>query len=187
MTVFGFSGSPRQGANTDRLVAAVLAGAAEAGATTRLLRPTDLAMQPCRACMWCRENRGCSIQDDFSPLWPELYEADALVIGSPVYMWQMTAQTKTLVDRLYPVLNADFSSRMSKRPKLALCFTQGHPDGNSFRPYFEHTAAMLRFLGFDVQPPLSATGTRAPDAIEAQTELLARARALGRSLVVPQA
>ncbi len=183
MMVFGFSGSPRRGANTDRLVAAVLAGAAEAGSTTRLLRPADMDMRPCRACMWCRENRGCSIRDEFSPLWPEFYEADAFVIGSPVYMWQMTAQAKTLIDRLYPVMNSDFSTRLAKKPKLALCFTQGHPDGGFFRPYFEHTAQMLRFLGFDVLPPLSATGTRAPDAIEAQTDLLDQARALGRSLV----
>jgi multimeric flavodoxin WrbA len=183
MVVFGFSGSPRQNANTDRLVQAVLAGAASAGADTRFLRPQDMDMRPCRACMWCRQNRGCAIADDFSLLWPGLYEADALVIGSPVYMWQMTAQAKTLVDRLYPVLNADFSSRLAKKPKLALCFTQGHPDGDFFKPYFEHTAQMLRFLGFDVQPTLSAVGTRAPDAIEAQTDLLEKARNMGRSLV----
>lgn len=182
MVVFGFSGSPRRHANTDRLVQTVLAGAAEAGADIRFFRPQDMDLRPCRACMWCRENCGCSIEDQFSPLWPELYEADALVIGSPVYMWQMSAQAKTLVDRLYPVLNPDFSSRLAKNPKLVLCFTQGHPDGGFFKPYFAHTAQMLRFLGFDVLPPLAAVGTRAPEAIEVQSELLEQARAMGRCL-----
>jgi len=182
-TVYGFSGSPRPGANTDHLVSAVLEGAAAAGAETRLLRVQDMNMRPCCACMWCRENRGCAMKDDFSPLWPALFEADAFVIGSPVFMWQMTAQTKTLVDRLYPVMNADFSTRLDKKPKMALCFTQGHPDGEFFRAYFEQTAQVLRFLGFDVKPPLSAVGTREPDDILAQTAVMEEARELGKSLV----
>ena len=41
-TVYGFSGSPRSGANTDTLVSAVLEGAAAAGAETRLLRIQDM-------------------------------------------------------------------------------------------------------------------------------------------------
>jgi multimeric flavodoxin WrbA len=183
MVVFGFSGSPRQDANTDKLVCAVLEGAAGAGAETRFLRVQDMTMRPCCACMWCRQNRGCALKDEFSPLWPELYEADAFVIGSPVYMWQMAAQTKMLVDRLYPVMNSDFSTRLAKKPKMALCFTQGHPDGEFFRPYFEQTAQVLRFLGFDVASPIAAVGTREPNAILEQTELLASARQLGASLV----
>ena len=124
-TVLGFSGSPRLDANTDTLVHAVLAGAASAGAETRFFRVQDMNMRPCCACMWCRENRGCAMKDEFSPLWPELFAADAVVIGSPVYMWQMTAQTKTLVDRLYPSLNPDFSTRLAHKPKLRCASRRG--------------------------------------------------------------
>jgi multimeric flavodoxin WrbA len=40
-------------------------------------------------------------------LYGEIQNADVVVLGSPVYMWQMTAQTKLFVDRLTAFLTPD--------------------------------------------------------------------------------
>ena len=182
-TVLGFNGSPRIDGNTDRLVKAVLAGAADAGAAIVHRQLSGMSLAWCAACMACREKAACVIQDDMSKVVQEILQADALVLGSPVYMWQMSGQAKTFMDRLYPVLNADFTTRLTQRPKMILAFTQGHPEADYFKPYFDQTRAVLEFLGFRVVDIISAVGTRAPDDIEKQPDVLARARDLGGSLV----
>ena len=107
---------------------------------------------------------------------------EAVVIGSPVYMGQMTGQTKTFLDRLLPLLNADFSTRLKKRPALVLVFTQGQPDTSMFLPYMENTKQMFGFLGFTAKEIIVAGGTREQADVDKQTELTAKARSLGAGL-----
>ena len=188
MKVIGFSGSPRKNANTDRLVARVLAGAQAGGAETEFFRVADLKIKGCISCYYCKSHETCSIKDDMQRLYRKIHGADAVVIGSPVYMGQMTGQTKTFVDRLLPLLNADFTTRLRKRPVLVLAFTQGHPDTGMFRPYMESTNAMLGFMGFTPGEIIAAGGTRQKADVDKQTDLMARAKAVGASLSkAPQA
>ncbi len=133
-TVIGFNGSPRVTGNTSRLVQAILAGAQAAGAKTRLVHLARLDMGGCTACMACRQQAACSQPDDMGRVVQDILHADAVVLGSPVYMWQVSGQTKMFMDRLYPLLNPDFSTRLVRRPRLALAFTQGHPDESFFWP-----------------------------------------------------
>ncbi len=182
-TVIGFNGSPRPLGNTARLVKAVLAGAEAAGAKTRYVHLATLGFGGCTACMSCRTQPACAQDDAMSRVLQDIFHADALVIGSPVYMWQVTGQTKLFLDRLYPVLAADFTTRLHRRPKLALVFTQGHPDAAYFRPYFEQTRSLLGFLGFTVTDIVSAAGTRNSEDIEKQPAVLTRAREAGARLL----
>ena len=183
MKVIGFSGSPRKDANTDRLVAHVLAGAQKAGAGTAFFRIADLNIKGCISCYYCKSHDTCSIKDDMQGLYKEIHAANAVVIGSPVYMGQMTGQTKTFVDRLLPMLNADFTTRLQKRPGLVLAFTQGQPDTSMFLPYMENTKQMFGFLGFTAKEIIVAGGTREQADVDKQTELTAKARSLGASLL----
>lgn len=182
-TVIGFNGSPRLTGNTARLVQAILAGAEAAGAKTRFVQLTDLRLSGCSACMSCRQQPACALADDMAKVVQDILHADAIVLGSPVYMWQVSGQTKLFMDRLYPLLNPDFSTRLTRKPKLALAFTQGHPDGSFFMPYFEQTRKVLGLLGFQAIEIVSATGTRAADDIEKQANVLARAADVGAHLV----
>ena len=181
-TVLGFNGSPRPNANTSRLIRAVLEGAAAAGAETRLHELGDLALHGCTACGTCRERAACALPDAFSALIPDLLNADAVVFGSPVYMWQVTGQAKTFMDRLRPVMNADFTTRLVKSPRLVTVFTQGQPDSTTYEDYFEHTEKLLQFLGFEHAQRLVATGTRGPDDILTHEHLLHSAREAGKTV-----
>jgi multimeric flavodoxin WrbA len=182
MKVIGFSGSPRKNANTDRLVLQVLAGAKEQGAETSFFRVADLNIRGCTSCYYCKSHDTCSIRDDMQSLYKELYAADAVVIGSPVYMGQMTGQTKIFMDRLLPLLNADFSTRLKKRPSLVLAFTQGQPDTGMFMPYIESTKRVFGFMGFSPKDILVAGATRQPEDIDKQKDLMAKAKAIGADL-----
>lgn len=182
-TVIGFNGSPRPLGNTGRLVKAVLSGAEAAGAKTRYVHLGALRFGECTACMACRKHPACALPDDMSKTVQDIFHADAIVLGSPVYMWQVSGLTKLFMDRLYPVLDLDYKTRLARKPKLVLAFSQGLSDAAFFGPYFEQTKAVLGFLGFTVTDIVLAVGTRASDDVEKQAGALALARAAGARLV----
>lgn len=176
--VLGLVGSPKVDGNTSRLVNAVLEGAAEKGAETVVYNLASLDIKGCDACCRCQEHGCCVIDDDMQKLYREIQTADAIVLGSPVYMWQMTAQTKLLIDRMTAFLRPDFSSRFDNK-KLILVFTQGIQDRDAFKPYFEYTAGLLYYLGFDVLDTIVAAGTDKLE-VEFRPRLLEKAKDLGK-------
>jgi multimeric flavodoxin WrbA len=179
----GFVGSPRKSGNTESLVAAILGGAKEKGAETKLVRLAERNISGCQGDYACRQTGRCVRKDDMQECYDDVMGANAVILGSPVYMWQMTAQTKLFVDRLLAFLNPDYSTRIKKGTKLVLVYTQGQPDTQMFMPYFQHTQKMFNFLGFECNDILVAGGTGAKDDILKQTDVLARAKELGKKLV----
>ena len=102
MKVIGINASPRKNANTQTLVEAVLAGAAKNGAETRMVNLRELKINGCQGCEGCKKHLGkCVQKDDLTPLLQDLTEYDAIVLGTPVYWFHVSAQFKMLVDRLY--------------------------------------------------------------------------------------
>lgn len=96
-------GSPRAGGNTQKLMEVALEAAQEAGAATELLTLHDKEMEPCIACDICRETGECAIYDDARVVLERMVEADAIIIGSPVYFGNVTGQLKILMDRSRPL------------------------------------------------------------------------------------
>lgn len=176
--ILGLVGSPNINGNTAKLVNAILDGAAENGAEKVIYNLASLNIKGCDACCRCQESGCCAIDDDMQELYQEIQVADTVVLGSPVYMWQMTAQTKLLIDRLTAFLKPDFSSRLDNK-KLILVFTQGSSDRDAFKPYFEYTAGLLYYLGFDVLETVIAAGT---DNLEVsfRPRLIEKAKELGK-------
>ena len=102
MKVIAFNGSPRRGGNTQTIIEAVLKGAASKGAETRLVNLYELNMQGCIGCEGCKKELGTCVQkDDLSPLLKEMMTYDAIVLGTPIYVYHVTAQLKALIDRFY--------------------------------------------------------------------------------------
>lgn len=167
MKVVGFVGSSRKEGNTAWVVDKILQGAAEQGAETQAWSFSELDIQPCRGCLGCVESGICVVRDDMSKLYAALAQADALVLGSPVYMGQMSAQTKIFMDRLFAYMTPRFSPRFKEKnagKKLLLMFTQGNPDAGLFQAYFDYTKSMFKLLEFDVQGVYVVAGTRSEPA-----------------------
>ncbi|RXA21467.1 flavodoxin family protein [Methanosarcina sp. MSH10X1] len=176
-------GSPNINGNTAKLVNAILDGAAENGAEKVIYNLASLDIKCCDACCKCQESGCCLIDDDMKEIYQEIRDADTVVLGSPVYMWQMTGQTKLLIDRMTAFLKPDFSSRLDNK-KLVLVFSQGSSDRDAFKPYFEYTAGLLYYLGFDVLETVIAAGT---DKLEVsfRPRLLEKTRELGKLVSTP--
>lgn len=183
MMVVGFSGSPRNGSNTDVLLDEMLKGARDAGAETKIFKLSNMDIGPCKACGYCKSSNGeCATADDMQILYKEIKEADAFILGSPVYMWQMSAQAKLFTDRLYATFGTGFEEKYGKK-NVALVFSQGNPDENSFSVYFDYVQNMFGFLGFKVVDLFSSQGNNVPGAVKEKEGDLTKAKAIGRKLV----
>ncbi len=184
--IIGFLGSPHTEGNTAIMLREALKGAESQGAETKLVVLNDLAMKGCQACMGCQGNGGhCVVKDDITPLLEEIYAADCVILGTPVYMWQMTAQLKTLVDRFYCYLDVrgGYASHLGgegRRTVLVVAQNNANPD--SFKVYLDSTREMLNFLGFPVEKLVHAWGVAAPGDVKSQPETLRAAFEAGAAL-----
>jgi len=182
MKVLGFVGSPRKNFNTEKLVNEVLEGAKTNGAETKLYNLSKMNIQGCNACRACKEKGVCVIDDDMQEVVKEMRTADAIVVGSPVYMYQMTGYTKTFIDRLYPIIKSDFSTTLKEGAKAVLIFTQGQADTEKFRAYFDHNEKTFQLFGFSVEKTLVAGGTREKNDVVKNEEVMGEAKNIGANL-----
>lgn len=182
MLVIGIEGSPRKKGNTEQLVSTVLEGAKDGGATTKFFKLADMEIADCISCYACKSKGKCAVEDDMHILYDAMQEADAIVLGSPVYFWQVNSIVKRFMDRLLAFIAPDFSTRLNGPKKLLFAYTQGNPEEGKFQPYFDHMEKLFSFLHYDVQGTLVAKGTRQHNDIRSNEEILAKARTLGMEL-----
>ena len=183
MKVIGFTGSPRVGGNTEILVEEMLKGASDAGAETKSFNLDKMNITPCKACQHCKGNEGeCATDDDMQEIYKELKEADAFILGSPVYMWQMSAQAKLFTDRLYALYLTGFEEKYGKKD-MALVFSQGNPDENLFSDYYASTKTMFEFLGYNVVDMLASCGNQNPGDVKDKEDVLEKSQEIGKKLV----
>jgi multimeric flavodoxin WrbA len=189
MKVIGFVASPRKEGNTAWTVHKILEGAKERGAETQCWSFGDLVIKPCQSCYGCQQgDLRCVIKDDMQKLYDAMEQADALVLGSPTYMGQMSAQAKIFTDRLFAEYHPRFSPHFKQRDvvkKMVLVFSQGNPDPGLFQSYYDYTKKMFQLLGFDLEEVYVVAGTRKVPAQE-RTDLHAAMKEIGASLVSEQ-
>jgi len=183
MKVLGIEGSPRKDGNTEKLVRQILGGAEEAGARTEFVKLADLSINYCRGCGTCRATGGCVQKDDMDRVVDAIQQSEVIVLGSPIYVWQVTGITKVFMDRLCRLLTPEYESRLNGVKKIAFAYTQGNPDVNLFKPYFDFQERVYSLLGFKQDGRIQVVGTRAKEDILAQEDKLIEAHSFGRGLV----
>ena len=95
----GIVGSPRKNGNTEILTSHALKAIEEEGLDTELIRLAGLDIKPCNACMVCKNEESCPIDDDLLPIYTKMKEADAIILASPVYFGSATGLLKALMER----------------------------------------------------------------------------------------
>lgn len=102
MNIVVLSGSPRKGANTDTMVEAFAETAREGGHAVEVVRVASKKIAGCLGCQYCFAHEGTCVQkDDMANVIESLKGADMVVFASPIYWFDITAQEKAAIDRLY--------------------------------------------------------------------------------------
>lgn len=157
MKVLGINASPRKKANTQTLMEAVLEGAAAKGAETRMVNLRELNINGCMACEGCKKQLGkCVQKDDMTTLLQEMAGYDAIVLGTPVYWYHVSAQFKMLVDRIYSFIQIGqdpetgqetFTSVFPAGKKFLLIISRGDEEpAGMFPQFYDHLNEWLNII-----------------------------------------
>jgi multimeric flavodoxin WrbA len=183
MKIIGLVGSPRKNGNTDILLQKALEGAAAQGSDTAIYYLNEENIRGCQACGGCKKVGKCVVVDGLTETFTAIDEADAIILGSPIYFSRFTAQTALFMDRLFGYLKPDFSSSLGKGKKYALIFTQNQPDSGTYATTINATAQELELIGFTSGPkPLVGTGLPNAGMVRENKLLLQNAYDIGQEL-----
>ncbi len=152
--------SPRKNWNTAQLLKEAQRGAESAGAETEYVDLYDLSFTGCRSCLACKlkngRHPGCAWKDELSPLIDRILEADELIIGTPIYWGEATAQFRALMERLlFCVTPYERRSYFAGSVNVGLIYTMNAPRSyyeNTLRPYLDGIEGLFRsFLHGEVR------------------------------------
>ena len=92
-------GSPRPHGNTSLLVDVVLEELARRGVRAQKVMLGERHVAGCLGHDDCADRRACQIGDDAADVLDAVYEADGLILATPVYYENVSAQMKAFMDR----------------------------------------------------------------------------------------
>jgi len=155
------NGSPRMNGNTKSALNAAADG-------IRLNKPDDSVefldvakhkISGCSACSACQGNGGkCVMPDASAELVGKVDEADAVIIGTPVYWWGMSAQLKMLIDKFYSRC-AQF--QQEKKSIGVIVIGAAGQEESQYRIIREQFECIAAYLGWDFKFCLTASAAEA--------------------------
>jgi multimeric flavodoxin WrbA len=107
LNIVAIVGSPRKNGNTGFLVDLALEEAAKLGITTEKIMLGDYRVGGCQGHERCASFASCLEKDDFEWILEKFSRADGLILATPVYYYNMTAQMKAFIDRNYFLYKKD--------------------------------------------------------------------------------
>ncbi|MGB9849850.1 MAG: flavodoxin family protein [Moorellaceae bacterium] len=186
MKVLGIAGSPRRRGNSELLLDAALAGAAEYAAETHKIILAELRINPCRGCESCRSGE-CVQRDDMDRLYPWLEQAEVIILASPVYFYGLTAQAKAMIDRCQVFWNRSRQNpvKEDKWGRRGALIAVGATRGPQlFAGAVLTTKYFFKALGMTYCQELLLPGLEERGAVLQYKETLEAARKLGREVVL---
>jgi multimeric flavodoxin WrbA len=135
MKLIALVGSPHQArGNTAKLTRIVLHGAERAGAHTETIYLPGNTVLPCLGCDYCHKKGGCAQKDAFPEIQRKIQAADGVVLGSPNYIFSVSAQMKAFMDRCGSLVHClGFSGKYG-----ASVVTSGGGDEEPIAEYLNH-------------------------------------------------
>ncbi|AJE04310.1 flavodoxin family protein [Geobacter pickeringii] len=186
MKIVSLLGSPRTKGNSATIANRFTETAAKLGAQIRTFELNRLSYRGCQGCYACKKGLDhCVLKDDLAEVLAAVQGADVVLLASPVYYGDVTAQLKGFIDRCYSYLKPDYltnpePSRLEPK-KLVFVLTQGNPDEGLFADIFPRYDGFLRWMGFTDTSMIRICGIgpasvdEVPEKILQQTEEAAKA------------
>ena len=175
MKIVTINGSPKGASgNTGRVLNALMDGARRAGADTQVFQLGELTVKPCTSCRMCQKVGRCAIDDDYPMIKAAMRETDGIVLASPNYINNVSAQMKAVLDRSFSM----FHCQMLAGKYGAAIVTSGGPQYAHVEEYLMH---VIGNGGCWKVGSLAVTEVQFRDP-DSQSQALQEAQDLGRDL-----
>jgi multimeric flavodoxin WrbA len=152
--IIAINGSPRKTWNTATLLNKAIEGAASKGAKTNIIHLYDLDYKGCRSCFSCKLKGGksygrCAARDELTPVLDLIVNADALILGSPIYIGAVTGMMRSFLERLtfpYLVYDPEHTSLFTKKMPVAFIYTMGAPESRVKEAGYERQFKLMESI-----------------------------------------
>lgn len=114
MKILAFNASPRKEKGTTEIVLNLfLKAASEAGADTEKIHLLDKDIKGCLGCFscWWKTPGKCAHRDDMDEILPKIRGADAVVLGTPIYHYNIVHYLQRMRERTLPLALPDMVIR----------------------------------------------------------------------------
>lgn len=100
MKVLAINSSARKDGNTAILIKQVFEELNKEGIETEMIQLAGQVIEPCKACWACGGQGNCvHRKDNFRDIFEKMKEADGILLGSPVYSANISANMQALLER----------------------------------------------------------------------------------------
>jgi len=171
------NGSPRLNGNTSYLVDVALEEATGLGVDVEKITLSQYDVKPCLGHEECASYKKCLQDDDAAVILNKFQQADGVILATPVYYYNVSAQMKAFIDRNYFI----YKKEQSYSARAAGIIIVAEEEG------IEETLVSLKLFakefGVDKEKLFIASGyaSRIGD-VEKNPQLIEDARILGRKM-----
>lgn len=100
MKVLAINSSARKNGNTDILINRIFEKLNAAGIETELIQFAGSIIEPCKACFVCGGKENCiNKKDCFQEIFEKMKETNGIILGSPVYSANISANMQAFLER----------------------------------------------------------------------------------------
>lgn len=184
MNIIAFHGSPRKNGNTELLLNRAIAGT---GQNVRIFTLNAMDIKPCQNCGGCDKTGVCIINDAYVEIYQAIRAADRIIMASPIFFMNVSAQTKGMIDRCQCfwcekyLLQRDVPSGVFGRKGLAL-LVGGMENDRGIKCAKSCVTAFMRTVSIPEHETLMYTHVDAKGEIEKHESALEDAFRAGRDL-----
>jgi multimeric flavodoxin WrbA len=192
MKITTIIGSPRLQGHGASIAKALLNSLGEHGTRATIYELNQLSYRGCQACLTCKTTSDvCVAQDDLTAVLKDIRLSDLVIISAPVFMGEICAQAKGLLDRFYSYLAPDFrirpgATRLPAGKKLVFILTQGNPNEESYASVLSRQMRMFGMCGFTEVYPINACGAGRGNEVRINEKAMARVVEIAKAILAPQ-
>jgi multimeric flavodoxin WrbA len=168
MFILGLQGSPRLKGNTNFLLSLFMAEAQRLGAKTHTVHVDKQNIVPCKEYIVCEKKGFCPIDDDMKyEIYPLIRQTDVIVLATPIFFYNTTAQMKALIDRCQTFWARKYRLKLSdpgRNTRLGFLLAVGATKGkNLFEGLKLTTAYFFDAIGAKFTGSLTYHGIEKPN------------------------
>lgn len=176
--------SPRRGANSDVIVDAIIDGAM--GLSTNEITLTHLDdlrfIHGCKACMGCKKDGKCVQNDEISDIMDKMSDSDVLIISTPIYFGDCSAQFKLLLDRMYSFFGPNGKMFFPKGKKVVIVITCGGGRDAAELVAQKLENIFVNGLGCELMDKIIYSDMGSPDAAKNDENVINVAKTIGHAM-----
>jgi multimeric flavodoxin WrbA len=161
-----FNGSPRKKGNTVVLINEFTKALTESDVEFEIFNLNEMNIKPCQHCNWCVNNNAlsCVQKDDMNDLYPKLLESEKIVLASPIFWFNISAQMKLFIDRLHALHGDKGYAFINKKFAYILVYGANNPESSGVNNVIGSLNDMILYLNSEIVGTVYGTALKIGDA-----------------------